>query len=161
MYLALSQAEGSWESGVNPNSMVAHARSIWVEALRLALEVDPIDNISNCRSLELIARRFIVDEWAVARCPTSPGYAGLDLIFSAPTSEQGQAATTRFTEWMASKWKERGRITKQQRLSVEEDRLGRKKRGKGLGKGQGDDDDDEHPERRRAKPRPKVKAKEE
>ena len=159
MCLVLSQAEGSGESVVSTSSMVAHVRSILVEVLRFALKVDQIDNVSNCRSLQLIARRFIVDEMAVARCPKSPGYAGVDLIFSSPASEQGYAVTTKFTEWMASKWKERGRITKQQRLSVEEDRLGRKKRGKGLGKGQ--DDDDEHPDRRRIKPRPKVKAKEE
>ena len=161
MCLALSQAEGSAESGVSTNSMVAHFRSILVEVLRFTLKIDQIDNVSNCRSLQLITRRFIVDEMAVARCPKCPGYAGVDLIFPAPTSEQEYAVTTKFTEWMTRKRKVR-RITKQLRLWVEEDRLGREKRGRGLGEGQDDDDDDDdHPGRRRATSKPMVKVKEE
>ena len=152
--LTVYDSEWARKSGVNTGSMVAHVHFILVEALRLALEVDQID-ISNCRSFELIARRIIVDEIAVVRCPKSPDYAGLDLVFSAPASETGPAVTTKFTEWMASKLKERGNIMKQQRLWVEEDRLGRKERGKGLGKGKGDGDG---PEKRR-RPRAKGTAK--
>ena len=65
---------------------------------------------------------------------------------------------TKFTEWMASKLKERGNIMKQQRLWVEEDRLGRKERGKGLGKGKGDDDP---AGRRRPRAKGTAKGKEE
>ena len=45
MCLALSQAEGSAESGVTTDSMVAHFRSILVEVFRFTLKIDQIYNV--------------------------------------------------------------------------------------------------------------------
>ena len=134
-------------SGVSENSAVSHIHFVLCEAARLAIEVDQID-VSNLASFELLFRRVCQDETAVARNPRHPDYGGLDVVMAAPTSEQGQATTSMFSEWVTALLKEQASIYRQTRLWNEEQRAiqsarhdregdGGKNRGGGRKKGDG------------------------
>ncbi|CAK0888070.1 unnamed protein product, partial [Prorocentrum cordatum] len=108
-------------SGVGEGTAVAHIHFVMCEIVRLAIQVDQLD-VSNLMSFELAMRRICQDETAVSRNPRHPDYGGLDIVLHAPVSEQGQASTDRFTEWVTARLKERASIYKQTRLWNEEQR---------------------------------------
>lgn len=115
----------SWakSSGVNIYSMACHDHRIICNVLRAALEIDQL-NIGNTLSLELLARRLVQIETAVSRCPGSPDFSGPEMILEDPIGSGGEANTTVFNVWLASKLKEKANIAKQSRLYKEEFRGG-------------------------------------
>ncbi|CAK0801165.1 unnamed protein product, partial [Prorocentrum cordatum] len=140
-------------SSVGEGTAVAHIHFVMCEIVGLAIQVDQLD-VSNLMSFELAMRRICQDETAVSRNPRHPDYGGLDIVLHAPVSEQGQASTDRFTEWVTARLKERASIYKQTRLWNEEQRAlqaartsvdpskgGGRGRGRGRGKGGKDDQD--------------------
>ena len=90
----------------------------------MAITLDQLD-LSNLASFEQVTRRLIQIGTAVTRNARHPGYAGLDVVFSAPASERGQAATRGFDEWITGRAKERATIWKNTRLYQKEARVGR------------------------------------
>jgi len=130
----LTSYHAEWErrSGVGNNTSVCHIHFVLCEVVRLLLCVDQCDG-SNMQAAELVVRRIIQDEAAVARNPRHPDYGGLQLIMDSPISEQGHAQVAKFTEWMISQLRDQAGIFKQSRLWNEEQRL----RGKGKGERQG------------------------
>ncbi|CAK0855523.1 unnamed protein product [Prorocentrum cordatum] len=119
----LSSYHGQWvrRSGVSESSAVAHIHYVLCESVRLAIQTDQLD-VTNLLSFELIMRRICQDETAVARNPRHPDDGGLEMLLRAPTTEQGQASTNRFTEWVTGRLKEQAAIYKQTRLWNEEQR---------------------------------------
>ncbi|CAK0808623.1 unnamed protein product [Prorocentrum cordatum] len=118
-----TSCHGPWvrRSGVSESSAVAHIHYVLCEAARLAMQTDQLD-VTNLSSFELIMRRICQDETAVARNPRHPDYGGLEIVLHAPTTEQGQASTSKFTEWVTGRLKEQAAIYKQTRLWNEEQR---------------------------------------
>ncbi|CAJ1352665.1 unnamed protein product, partial [Effrenium voratum] len=106
-------------SAVNPYGMVAHDHRILCNILRGALETDQI-NVCACISFELICRRLVQIETAVARNSQSPDFTGLELILEDPIVPGGEASTSTFNAWLATKMKERANVAKQTRLFKEE-----------------------------------------
>ncbi|CAK0797517.1 unnamed protein product [Prorocentrum cordatum] len=119
----LSSYHGQWvrRSGVSESSAVAHIHYVLCESVRLAIQTDQLD-VTSLLSFELIMRRICQDETAVARNPRHPDYGGLEILLRAPTAEQGQASTNRFTEWVTGRLKEQAAIYKQTRLWNDEQR---------------------------------------
>ncbi|CAK0833363.1 unnamed protein product, partial [Prorocentrum cordatum] len=119
----LSSYHGQWvrRSGVSESSAVAHIHYVLCESVRLAIQTGQLD-VTNLLSFELIMRRICQDETAVARNPRHPDYGGLEILLRAPTAEQGQASTNKFTEWVTGRLKEQAAIYKQTRLWNEEQR---------------------------------------
>ncbi|CAK0890753.1 unnamed protein product [Prorocentrum cordatum] len=119
----LSSYHGQWvrRSGVSESSAVAHIHDVLCESVRLAIQTDQLD-VTNLLSFELIMRRICQDETAVARNPRRPDYGGLEVLLRAPTTEQCQASTNKFTEWVTGRLKEQAAIYKQTRLWNEEQR---------------------------------------
>ena len=88
-------------------------------------------------------------ETAVARNSQSPDFSGLELMLEESVGQGGEAITTSFNAWIASKLKEKANIAQQARLYKEEFRgqssgsphpqpeAEPKGRGKGKGKGRG------------------------
>ncbi|CAK0809711.1 unnamed protein product, partial [Prorocentrum cordatum] len=109
------------DSAVSESSAVAHIHYVLCESVRLAIQTDQLD-VTNLLSFELIMRRICQDETAVARNPRHPDYGGLEILLRAPTTEQGQASTNKFTEWVTGRLKEQAAIYKQTRLWNEEQR---------------------------------------
>ena len=85
--------------------------------------------------------RWIIQlETATERNPRSPDFSGLDIVMMAPTTSEGKAIASKFTEHLTTKLKERAAIWKQERLYREERRhlsKGSKGDTKGEGKGKG------------------------
>ena len=157
-HLTTYHSEWLRRSGVSESTAVAHIHFILCEYFRLALEVDQLD-VSNLQSSELLARRIIQDETAVARNPRHPDYGGLDIIMHAPTTEKGNVAVGVFTEWVTGRLKDQANIHKQTRLWNEEQRL----RGdKGEGKGGKGDNERKTPAdgKKKKKKRPEAAAEE-
>ncbi|CAK0791995.1 unnamed protein product, partial [Prorocentrum cordatum] len=119
----LTSYHGQWvrRSGVSESSAVAHVHYVLCESVRLAIRTDQL-GVTNLPSSELIMRRICQDETAVARNPRHPDYGGLKILLRAPTTEQGQASTNRFTEWVTGRLEEQAAIYRQTRLWNEEQR---------------------------------------
>lgn len=85
----------SWSraSGVNPYSMVSHEHRILCNILRAAIEVDQF-NLPNALSFEIIARRIVQVETAVARNALNPDFTGLELVLEDPVGPGGEASTS-------------------------------------------------------------------
>eukprot|EP00435_Cladocopium_sp_Y103_P066043 s1362_g28.t1 len=85
----------SWakNSGVKPHSMIAHEHRIICNVIRASIEVDQI-NAAGCLSFELLARRLVQVETAVARNPQSPDFSGLELVLEDPVGSGGEATTS-------------------------------------------------------------------
>ncbi|CAK0865122.1 unnamed protein product, partial [Prorocentrum cordatum] len=117
----LSSYHGQWarRSGVSDSSAVAHVHCAQCESVRLAIRTDQL-GATNLPSSELIMRRICQDETAVARNPRHPDYGGQKTLLHAPTTEQGQASTNRFTEWVTGRLEEQAAIYRQTRLWNEE-----------------------------------------
>lgn len=116
----------SWakSSGVNIFSMPCHDHRIICNVLRAALETDQL-NISNLLAFETLTRRLVQIETAVGRSPLSPDFTGLELVLEDPIGSGGEAVTSSFNNWLASKLKDQAFIAKQTRLYKEEFRGGK------------------------------------
>lgn len=129
-------------SGVSQYSMISHDHRIICNVLRASLEIDQI-NAANSLALELLARRLVQIETAVARNPLAPDFSGLELMLEDPVGAGGEAVTSVFNTWVASKLKEKANVSKQARLYKEEFR----QHGSGRGS-QADDNPDVKGDRR-------------
>ena len=138
-------------SGVNQHSSVVHEHRNLLEVVRLALTRDQLD-VSNLLSMELLVRRVVQLEVAVARNSSSPDYSGLEVLLDNPLSEGGAANTRALDEWVASRLKEKAQIAKQNRLYREE--VSHAAKGKNTQSADGDQGDGKWRKRR-----PKAKAK--
>lgn len=142
-------------SGVNSHTAAAHEQKNLIEVLRLGICRDQLDP-ANLMSFELVIRRSVQIELAVARSPSSPDYQNLDLLMESTISDNGSAATRQLDNWLTDRLKERASIQKQSRLAREEashaargraskneeDKAGKKKKKKGAsagGQSAGDD----------------------
>lgn len=128
--------------GVSTFGAAFHEHRVLTDALRAFLSVDQLD-VSNLLGVEILVRRIIQIETAVARNPTSPDYSGLDVVMEQSIGAGGEAQVGTFNEWVSSKLKERSQIQKQARLYREEFRhkgatdASDGDRGRGRGKGGG------------------------
>ena len=71
---------------------------------------------------EHLSRWVIQTELAVERNPLQPDFSGLDIIEGSAALPDGRASTSKFTEWVSSRLKERASIWKQERLYNQERR---------------------------------------
>ena len=106
-------------SGVNPRSSIGYEHEYLIECLRLSICRDQLDP-TNLLGLELLTRRIIQLEVAVARNSTSPDFSGLDMLMESPISQSGTASTRALDTWLTSRLKEKASIQKQTRLYREE-----------------------------------------
>jgi hypothetical protein len=114
--------------------MVFHIHFLLCEVIRVAICVDQLD-VSNLECFELLIRRLITDEVAVARNPRHPDYGGLELLMSTTVSQSGQALPKKFNEWFASRLKDRANVMRQTRLWNEEAGQAAKSQGPWVPKG--------------------------
>ena len=71
-------------------------------------------------AFEHLVRRLVILEIAVSRNPSSPDFAGLDIVAEAPVNQHGSAYVASMSSWITDKLKERANIQKQARLFKEE-----------------------------------------
>lgn len=144
---------GEWlrNSGVGKKSSAAHVHRGLMEALRLLISFDQLDP-SALAVAEHLCRWAIQTELAVERCPSAPDYTGLDIISGSTLLPDGRANTTKFTEYLAQRLKDRASVWKQERLYAQERRL---QRGKG---GANYDDDDAEGQKGPGKSKKKKKS---
>lgn len=83
----------------------------------------------------------------MSRNPSSPDFAGLDIVAEAPVNSQGSAYVASMSSWITDKLKERANIQKQSRLFKEEN-----------AKKKVTQQDDAEPNKRWKNRRPKAKA---
>jgi len=133
-------------SGVAQHSAIVHEHRCICEALRLGVVRDQVD-VTNLMAFEHLVRRLIVLEIAVSRNPSSPDFAGLDIVAEAPVNSQGSAYVASMSSWITDKLKERANIQKQSRLFKEEN-----------AKKKVTQQDDAEPNKRWKNRRPKAKA---
>ena len=127
--LATYRLNWSQPSGVSNFGAAVHEHRVLCDIVRV--------DLSNLLCSELVVRRLIQIEMAVARNPNSPDYSGLDLVMEQPVGAAGPAVTMDFTNWISGKLKERANVQKQARLYREEFG-GRRDRGN-YGKNDSDD----------------------
>ena len=130
-------------SGVNKKTSACHIHRALCEALRLMHTFDQVD-VSVLASGEHLSRWLIQVELAVERNPHQPDFSGLDIISGTAQLPDGRASTSKFTEWISSRLKERATIWKQERLYNQERRQLRGARG-GKGEGGRSTSDEEEP----------------
>jgi hypothetical protein len=106
-------------SGISEHSALVYTHRTICEVLRLMHSYDQVD-ISNLASGEQLCRWLIQLETAVERNPRAPDFGGLDIFMGGSTSAEGKAMTSKFTEHISGKLKERAAIWKQERLYKEE-----------------------------------------
>ena len=104
-------ANGCGREEHNNHSAVTHQHKNLMDILRLMHFRDELD-ISALAGGELLVRWAVQTEIAVSRNPRHPDYSGLDIVFAAPTSAGDKAETVQFTEWVASKMKDRAAVFK-------------------------------------------------
>lgn len=111
----------SWlqNSGANPRTALVHEHRNLLEVLRLGVCRDQVD-ATNLMSFELVVRRAIQLELAVARCPQNPEFSGLEALMESPLSTTGAATTRSLDLWLTDRLKEKAQIQKQTRLYREE-----------------------------------------
>ena len=136
-------------SGVQKRSSAAHIHRNVCEGLRMLHSFDQVD-ASTTAIGEHLSRWGIQTELAVERNPTSPDYSGLDVLSGNALQGDGRASTSKFSEWVTSRLKERSQIWKQERLYAQE-RRAQKGKGKGAGGGDGDSDDEPVGKRKKKK----------
>lgn len=120
--LVLYHSEWVRRSGVHDGRAVAHIHLVICEVLRVSLQCDRLD-VSSIQGYEIMVRRLIQDETAVARNPRHPDYGGLEVLMSSPLTESGMASVPAFNEWITGRLREQANIQKQTRLWHEEQRL--------------------------------------
>jgi hypothetical protein len=141
-------------SGVSSRNAASHVHRNLCEVLRLMHSYDQVD-CSCLASGETLCRWLIQTELAVERSPSMPDYSGLDIVAGTATLPDGRASTSKFTEWVTGRLKERASIWKQERLYRQERRVGRVGR---FGNTEADDsDEDEDGKGKRKKKKKKEK----
>ncbi|CAK9066651.1 Uncharacterized protein SCF082_LOCUS33888 [Durusdinium trenchii] len=93
-------------SGVGRKSSAAHVHRGLMESLRLMISFDQLDP-SALAVGEHLCRWAIQTELAVERCPSAPDYTGLDIVSGSSLLPDGRANTTKFTEFLAQRLKDR------------------------------------------------------
>lgn len=90
--------------------------------------------------VDLLARRLIMIEMAVARNPKAPEWDGLDVVLSSRVSDSGAETAQNFESWVSGVQRDQAEIMKQGRLLREEGAAEDKRRkgGHGGGRGSGD-----------------------
>lgn len=106
-------------SGVNPRSSIGYEHKYLIECLRLSICRDQLDP-TNLLGLELLTRRIVQLEVAVARNSAAPDFSGLDMLMESPISQSGTASTRALDTWLTSRLKEKASIQKHTRLYREE-----------------------------------------
>ena len=106
-------------SGANPRTALVHEHRNILEILRLGICRDQLD-VTNLLSFELLVRRAIQLELAVARSPQNPEFTGLEALMEAPLSQSGSASTRALDLWLTERLKEKAQSQKQARLFREE-----------------------------------------
>ena len=129
-------------SGVSKKTSAAHIHRALCEALRLMHSFDQVD-VSTLASGEHLTRWLIQTELVVERNPQQPDFSGLDIISGAAQLPDGRASTSKFTDWVSNRLKERAATWKQERLYNQERRQLRGPRG-GRGEHGDSSDDEEH-----------------
>ena len=122
-------------SGVSRKTSSVHIHRSVCEALRLMHTFDQLD-VSALAVGEHLSRWIIQTELAVERNPLAPDFSGLDIVSGTAQLPDGRAATTKFSEWVSGRLKERASLWKQERLFRQERRQLR------TGGGRNDDADD-------------------
>ena len=117
-------------SGVSKRASAAHIHRGLCEALRLMHTFDQLD-ASSLAVGEHLSRWVIQTELAVERNPLQPDFSGLDIIEGSAALPDGRANTSKFTEWVTGRLKERATIWKQERLYNQERRQLRTRGGRG------------------------------
>ena len=102
-------------SGVSGRNAAAHVHRNLCDILRLLHSYDQVD-VSALAGGETLCRWIIQTELAVERSPAQPDYSGLDIVAGTATLPDGRATTSKFTEWVSNRMKERAAIWKQERL---------------------------------------------
>ena len=138
-------------SGLSRKTSSVHIHRSMCEALRLMHTFDQLD-VSALAVGEHLSRWIIQMELAVERKPLAPDFSGLDTVSGTAQLPDGRAATTKFSEWVLGRLKERASLWKQERLFRQERRQLR------IGGGRNDDADDSSSEQaRKGKRRSKKK----
>ena len=106
-------------SGANPRTALVHEHRNILEVLRLGVCRDQVD-VTNLLSFELLVRRAIQLELAVARSPSNPEFTGLEALMESPLTQTGAASTRALDLWLTDRLKEKAQIQKQTRLFREE-----------------------------------------
>ena len=153
----LTMYDQTWrrDSKVGEISAPSISHHVLCEVVRLAVEVDQLD-VTSLESFELLVRRVVQDETAVARNPRHPDYSGLSLMVSAPVTTGGQAITEVFTGWVTERLRHQATIMKQSRLWSEEARAANSQPNRPEWSNR---DGDKTERRKAAKPKDKAKAK--
>ena len=144
-------------SGVSSRNAASHVHRNLCDVLRLMHSYDQLD----CSALtcgETLCRwmiRMIQTELAVERSPAQPDYTGLDIVAGTATLPDGRATTTKFSEWVSGRMKDRAAIWKQERLFKAE----RKGRGRGYDRENEDTSEEESPNGKGRKKKKKNKEK--
>lgn len=147
-------AEWLRQSGVGKKASAAHIHRSLCESFRLMHSWDQIDSSSTAIG-EHLSRWLIQTEVAVDRNPAQPDYTGLDIISGTSITAEGRAATSKFTEWLGARLKERAGVWKQERWYAQERRM---QKGKGGGKGGEDSSDGDNAGVRKKKKKKKAKS---
>ena len=129
-------------SGVSKKTSAAHIHRALCEALRLMHSFDQIDT-SAIASGEHLTRWLIQTELAVERNPQQPDFSGLDIISGTAQLPDGRDTTSKFTDWVSNRLKERAAIWKQERLYNQERRHLRGPRGGRADHGDSSDDEEQ------------------
>jgi hypothetical protein len=129
---SLPRYHTEWQrlSGISEHAALVYTHRTICEVLRLMHSYDQVD-ISNLAGGEQLCRWLIQLETAVERNPRAPDFAGLDIFMGGSTTAEGKAMTSKFTEHISNKLKERAAIWKQERLYKEEKNNLSKQAGRG------------------------------
>ena len=126
-------------SGVADEGHIAREHWSTTEALRLMATHDQYD-LSMSAGADLLARRLVVLELAVARSPRNPNWNELDVVMSRRVSETGGAVVASFESWLSGMRKGQASTMKQTRMWQEERTSDAKRRKGGPGDGKGNND---------------------
>lgn len=106
-------------SGISDGSSINHTHKNLCELLRYMHSYDQL-NIVNTACGEFAVRWLVQLEVATERNPRNPDFSGLDLIMGGAVNSEGKAITSKFTQELTTRLKERANIYKQERLYREE-----------------------------------------
>ena len=127
----LQQHHLDWvrKSSAGDRTAVTREHFALSEMLRVMITHDQLD-VSMLAGADLMVRRLLVIEMAVARNPRAPDWDGLEVAFSMRTTETGGAHAHTFETWLSNVQKDHAQVLKQGRL-LREERATRDKKTKG------------------------------
>ena len=124
------------KSGLPEKSSVAREHAALSESLRYFVTWDQVD-CCGLVGIEMMIRRLITIEMAVARNPRCPDWEGLDVVIASRIGESGQAAVQDFETWLSSTQRDQAVVLKQGRL-LREERAAQDRRAGGGASGSGE-----------------------